>query len=77
MNVAKGTQNTDAVNVQQLKDAGLTTDTSGVATNSFVAYDDTTKGKITLGGGTNGTTITNLKAGSIAAGSTDAVTGTS
>jgi trimeric autotransporter adhesin len=75
VNVAKGTQNTDAVNVQQLKDAGLTTDTSGVATNSFVAYDDTTKGKITLGGGTNGTTITNLKAGSIAAGSTDAVTG--
>jgi autotransporter adhesin len=38
VNVAAGTQDNDAVNVAQLKAAGLTTDTSGNATNSFVAY---------------------------------------
>ncbi|PZR38759.1 YadA-like family protein [Paraburkholderia fungorum] len=75
VNVAAGTQNTDAVNVAQLKAAGLTTDTSGNATNSFVAYDDSTKGKISLGGGVAGTTITNVKAGALSATSTDAVNG--
>jgi len=50
--------------------AGLTVDTSGHVTNSFVAYDDSTKGKVTLGGGTAGTTISNLKAG---IGNSDAV----
>ena len=43
VNVAAGTQDTDAVNVKQLKNAGLTTDTSGNVTNAFVAYDSTTK----------------------------------
>lgn len=38
VNVAAGTQDTDAVNLQQLKNAGLSTDTSGNVTNSFVAY---------------------------------------
>ena len=66
VNVAAGTQDNDVVNLAQIKAAGLTVDSSGVATNSFVAYDDMTKGKITLAGGTNGTTITNLKAGSAA-----------
>jgi autotransporter adhesin len=75
VNVAAGTQNTDAVNVAQLKAAGLTTDTSGNATNSFVAYDDSTKAKVSLGGGASGTKITNLMAGAVSATSTDAVNG--
>ncbi|MDQ7976554.1 YadA-like family protein [Paraburkholderia sp. SARCC-3016] len=74
-NVNAGTADKDAVNVAQLKAAGLNIDTSGNATNSFVAYDDTTKTKITLGGGTAGTTITNVKAGALSASSTDAVNG--
>ncbi|MGP8433428.1 hypothetical protein ACT2FY_03925 [Paraburkholderia fungorum] len=74
VNVAAGTQNTDAVNVAQLKAAGLTTDTSGNATNSFVAYDDSTKAKVSLGGA-SGTKITNLMAGAVSATSTDAVNG--
>ncbi len=39
-----------------------------------VQYDDASKDTITLAG-TSGTTLTNLKAGSLAAGSTDAVNG--
>jgi len=50
-------------------------DTSGNVANSFVAYDDTTKNKVTLSGGTAGTTITNLKAGAVSSASTDAVNG--
>jgi autotransporter adhesin len=68
-NVAKGTGDTDAVNVKQLKDAGLTIDPSGNAVNAFVAYDDTGKGRITLGG-TAGTVLSNVAKG---AGDTDAV----
>nr|WP_144147765.1 ESPR-type extended signal peptide-containing protein [Paraburkholderia sp. BCC1884] len=75
VNVAAGTQDTDAVNVKQLKNAGLTTDTSGNVTNAFVAYDSTTKDKVTLAGGAAGTTITNVKAGTLSAASTDAVNG--
>jgi len=68
-NVTAGTQATDAINYAQLQAAGLKVDTSGNATNSFVAYDDTTMGKVTLGG-ESGTTLTNVAAGSAA---TDAV----
>ncbi|WP_409934752.1 YadA family autotransporter adhesin [Paraburkholderia sp. BCC1884] len=75
VNVAAGTQDTDAVNVKQLKNAGLTTDTSGNVTNAFVAYDSTTKDKVTLAGGAAGTTITNVKAGTLSASSMDAVNG--
>ncbi|MFM0595702.1 YadA-like family protein [Paraburkholderia dilworthii] len=75
VNVAAGTQDTDAVNVKQLKNAGLSTDTSGNVTNAFVAYDSTTKDKVTLGGGATGTTVTNVKAGTLSASSTDAVNG--
>src|SRR6202000_2717910 len=64
-----------AVNLAQLKAAGLNVDTSGNVTNSFVAYDDSTMGKVTLAGGTAGTTITNVKAGALSATSTDAVNG--
>ncbi|ASL44571.1 Adhesin Ata autotransporter [Burkholderia sp. AD24] len=73
-NMSKGVDGTDAVNVQQLQDAGLKTDASGNATNAFVAYDSTTKDKATLGGAT-GTTMTNVKAGALTAASTDAVNG--
>jgi autotransporter adhesin len=73
--VSAGTANTDAVNVAQLKAAGLNVDTSGNATNAFVAYDDTSKGKVTLAGGASGTTITNVKAGALNASSMDAVNG--
>ncbi|GAB7526132.1 YadA-like family protein [Paraburkholderia sp. 2C] len=72
--VAAGKADTDAVNMAQLKSAGLNVDTSGNVTNAFVAYDDASKGKISLAG-TSGTTITNLKAGAINATSTDAVNG--
>jgi len=76
VNVAVGTQKTDAVNYGQLQAAGLKVDTSGNATNAFVAYDSTTEDKITLGGGTTGTTITNVAAGNVSsATSTDAVNG--
>jgi autotransporter adhesin len=73
-NVANGVANNDAVNVAQLQAMGGTINSSGVVTNSFVAYDDTTKGSITLKG-TGGTTITNVKAGGLTANSTDAVNG--
>ncbi|WP_244193078.1 YadA-like family protein [Paraburkholderia eburnea] len=49
-NVAAGAQDLDAVNVAQLKAAGLNVDTSGNVLNAFVAYDDTSKSSITLGG---------------------------
>src|SRR6201999_2262489 len=62
-NVKAGKADMDAVNLAQLKAAGLNVDTSGAVTNSFVAYDDATKGKVTLAGGTAGTTIANVKAG--------------
>jgi trimeric autotransporter adhesin len=74
VNVAAGTQDTDVVNVMQLKMTGLKLDAQGQATNALVAYDDITLGTVTLGGA-NGTTITNLKAGALNASSTDAVNG--
>ena len=64
VNVGAATQATDAVNYAQLQAAGLKTDSSGNATNSFVAYDDTTEGKVTLGGSA-GTTLTNVAAGAV------------
>ncbi|SOE61215.1 Head domain of trimeric autotransporter adhesin [Burkholderia sp. OK233] len=74
VNVAAGTQGTDAVNYAQLQALGLKTDSSGNATNSFVAYDDTTLSKVTLGGA-SGTTLTNVAAGALSASSKDAVNG--
>ncbi|WP_174769902.1 YadA-like family protein [Paraburkholderia hayleyella] len=70
--MAAGTADTDGVNLKQLKDMGLTTDTAGNVTNAFVAYDSTSKDKVTLGGaGTTGTvTLSNVKAGTA---DTDAV----
>ena len=64
-NVAAGKADTDAVNVKQLNDIGVKTDSSGNVTNPFVAYDDATKAAVTLGG-TNGTQIHNVAAGTAA-----------
>ncbi len=64
-NVAAGKAETDAVNVKQLADAGLKTDSLGNATNSFVAYDNASKAAVTLGG-TNGTQIHNVAAATAA-----------
>ncbi|SEK10673.1 Head domain of trimeric autotransporter adhesin [Paraburkholderia tropica] len=73
-NVANGKADRDAINLGQLKAAGLDVDGNGNATNSFVAYDDTSRATVTLGGA-SGTRITNLVAGNVAAGSSDAVNG--
>ncbi|TDN62918.1 ESPR-type extended signal peptide-containing protein [Paraburkholderia sp. BL10I2N1] len=73
-NLAAGKTDTDAVNVSQLKAMGADLDDSGKATNAFVAYDDASKGTITLKGA-GGTSITGLSAAKLNAGSTDAVNG--
>jgi len=62
--VANATEDSDALNLGQLKDAGLVgNDGSGNLTSLAVTYDSATKDKVTLGGGTAGTTLTNVKAG--------------
>jgi autotransporter adhesin len=61
-NLAKGTKDTDAVNLKQLKDAGLTIDSNGNAANAFVAYSDSAKTKVTLGG-KGGTVVSNVATG--------------
>ncbi|HVJ39778.1 MAG TPA: YadA-like family protein, partial [Stenotrophomonas sp.] len=69
-NVKAATANDQAVNLAQLKDAGIAVDGSGKVTNAFVAYDGADKRAVTLGGGSEGTTIHNVHAGSV---NTDAV----
>ncbi len=79
--VAAGTADSDAVNVSQLKAVSDTLQSNNEAlSNAAVQYDKNAdgtvnKGSITLGGGAAGTTITNVKAGNVSAGSTDAVNG--
>ncbi|KVF32805.1 YadA family autotransporter adhesin [Burkholderia vietnamiensis] len=70
-NVAAGTDDTDAVNVKQLKSVQSNLDQLGALA---VQYDDASKSSITLGGA-GGTRITNVKAGALNATSTDAVNG--
>ena len=70
-NVAAGSADTDAVNLRQLR--GVATSIDALAALA-VTYDDSTAATLTLGGAT-GTRITNLTAGLLAAGSTDAVNG--
>ncbi|OUL83000.1 hypothetical protein CA601_27970, partial [Paraburkholderia hospita] len=72
VNVAAGSQNTDAVNLKQLKDLGASFDNNGNVTSAFVVYDTTAKNKVTFGG--VGATST-VKLSNVAAGSanTDAV----
>ncbi|MDY0957010.1 YadA-like family protein, partial [Stenotrophomonas rhizophila] len=73
-NVAAGTEDTDAVNVGQLKDAGVIDPGTG-RVRDMVAYDTgSAMGQITLAGA-GGTRITNLRDGDIRSGSTDAVNG--
>jgi hypothetical protein len=74
-NVAAGTNATDAVNKGQLDSAinNVNNNVNQLANNA-VKYDDATKDKITLGGA-NGTTISNVKDGTVAQGSKDAVNG--
>ena len=65
-NVAAGTADTDAVNVSQLKSAGLVNGDG--TTNTAVTYDTNPDGStdyrnVTLGGGTGGTQIHNVAAG--------------
>ena len=67
--VASGTADTDAVNVGQLHQA--LRDDSGVI-GRMVQYDDDGKAKITLRSG-GGTTLGNVRAGLVAAGSREAV----
>ncbi|WP_445707353.1 YadA-like family protein [Burkholderia pyrrocinia] len=71
-NVAKGKAGTDAVNVDQLTDA--IRDVEGGMNPLAVAYDSTSKDKVTLAG-EKGTTLTNLNAGQVSADSKDAING--
>ncbi|WP_042066384.1 ESPR-type extended signal peptide-containing protein [Acinetobacter bereziniae] len=75
-NVANAVNATDAVNKGQLDSAinNVNNNVNELANNA-VKYDDASKDKITLGGGTTGTTITNVKDGTVAQGSKDAVNG--
>ncbi|MBN3565501.1 YadA-like family protein [Burkholderia cenocepacia] len=66
-NVADGTERHDAINLGQLQDAGLVapvdpTDPSKGLTSLAVTYDGAAKDVVTLAG-TNGTTLSNVKAG--------------
>ncbi|VWB84409.1 hemagglutinin [Burkholderia lata] len=70
-NVAAGTDDTDAVNVKQLKGVQSSLNQLGALA---VQYDDSSKSTITLGGA-GGTRITNVQAGTLSATSTDAVNG--
>jgi trimeric autotransporter adhesin len=76
-NVADGVANNDAVNVEQLKAMGANFDSSGKVANAFVAYDDSTKAKVTLGGvgATVPVTLTNVATGQVTSSSKDAING--
>ncbi|WP_116609590.1 YadA-like family protein [Paraburkholderia unamae] len=80
-NVANGAMSAssvDAVNGAQLYALGAKTDASGNITNAFVAYDDTSMGKVTLGGDADHAPVvlTNVAVGKVNASSVDAVNGT-
>ncbi len=77
INVANATNSTDAVNLSQLQAMGANVNSSGVVTNAFVAYDDSTKGKVTLGGvgSSMPVALTNIAVGQITSGSKDAING--
>nr|WP_306173328.1 YadA-like family protein [Burkholderia cenocepacia] len=63
-NVADATDDHDALNLGQLKGTGLVGDDgSGNLTSLAVTYDSATKDKVTLAGGADGTTLSNVKAG--------------
>ncbi|MDV3467512.1 YadA-like family protein, partial [Stenotrophomonas sp. C3(2023)] len=70
-NVAAATDDTDAVNFNQLKDYVAT---NAAADPLAVAYTDATKGEIALAG-TGGTVISGVKAGEVSATSDEAING--
>ncbi|MCO1404757.1 YadA-like family protein [Burkholderia cenocepacia] len=75
-NVAAAMDDTDAVNLGQMKQYVADNPGEGGPGNPLaVAYDDASKGQVTLAGGADGTTITNVKAGAVTATSTDAING--
>ncbi|MEM5312280.1 YadA-like family protein [Paraburkholderia sp. JHI869] len=78
-NVANGGLNAssvDAVNGSQLYALGAKTDASGNITNAFVAYDDTSMSKVTMGGsGHAPVVLTNVANGALSVSSVDAVNG--
>jgi autotransporter adhesin len=76
VHVGAGREGTDAVNLNQLKALGATTDTAGALSNGFVAYDNLDKTTIALGG-TSGQTVrvSNVAAGALNSQSSEAVNG--
>ncbi|MCF9035490.1 YadA-like family protein [Acinetobacter nectaris] len=79
--IAAGVNATDAVNKGQLDSAvNNVNNTVNTLSTTAVQYDknadgSVNKGRVTLGDGTNATTLTNVADGQIVAGSTDAVNG--
>ncbi|KQR74575.1 hypothetical protein ASG35_17630 [Burkholderia sp. Leaf177] len=76
VHVSAGRDGTDAVNLNQLKALGATTNSAGAITNGFVAYDNVDKTAIALGG-TSGPAvrISNVAAGGLNSLSSEAVNG--
>ncbi|WP_456238758.1 YadA-like family protein [Paraburkholderia haematera] len=76
-NVADGVANNDAVNVKQLTELGAKIDSNGNVSGAFVAYDDSSKGKVTLGGvgSTTPVSLTNIATGQVTQSSKDAING--
>lgn len=72
-NVTAGTADNDAVNVQQLKNAGLIGDDGSIA--NAVIYDDATKSSVTLNKGGAAVQLGNVANGKVEADSKDAVNG--
>jgi len=76
---ALAANSTDAVNGAQLFETNQAlaslSGTVGQMGALAVQYDDASRTKLTLGGGAGGTRVTNVAAGTVAAGSTDAVNG--
>ncbi|MBY4672333.1 hypothetical protein K6W12_16995 [Burkholderia multivorans] len=74
-NVADGVDDHDAVNLSQLKAAGLIgDDNDGSLKSPVVAYDDATKAQVTLGGD-QGTRLSNVRTGTVSPSSMDAING--
>lgn len=73
-NVADATQDDEAVNLGQLKAAGLV-DGDGASLDAVVYDAGSDKGVVTFAGGAAGTLLTNVRDGKIAVGSRDAVNG--
>jgi autotransporter adhesin len=62
-NVASATADDQAVNLKQMKDAGLSVDSSGNVTNSFVTYDNAGKTTLTFNSGGTPTQLKNVATG--------------